>query len=67
MLARAPSTISRELQRNQPGPHYSCCHAQQRRDRRHRHALPAPKLVVGNALFETIATLLRQHWSPTRP
>jgi transposase, IS30 family len=64
MLNRPPSTISRELDRNQPGPHYSCQFAQQRRDRRRREARPAPKLVVGNALFETMATLLRQYWSP---
>ena len=64
MLGRDSSTISRELARNQPGPHYSCCHAQQRRDRRRRQARPAPKLVASNALFETIAALLRQRWSP---
>jgi len=64
MLKRAASTISRELARNQPGPHYSCHFAQQRRDRRRRQGRPAPKLVAGNALFETIAALLRQRWSP---
>ena len=64
MLGRDSSTISRELARNQPGPHYSCHHAQQRRDRRRRQARPAPKLVASNALFETIAALLRQRWSP---
>ena len=64
MLNRAASTISRELVRNQPGPHYSCHFAQQRRDRRRRQGRPAPKLVAGNALFETIAALLRQRWSP---
>ena len=64
MLNRAPSTISRELLRNQPGPHYSCHYAQQRRDRRRLQGRPAPKLVANNALFETIAALLRQYWSP---
>ena len=64
MLNRAPSTISGELLRNQPGPHYSCQYAQQRRDRRRRQARPAPKLVACNALFETVAALLRQRWSP---
>jgi transposase, IS30 family len=64
MLNRAASTISRELARNQPGPHYSCQHAQQRRDRRRLQARPARKLVASNALFKTIAALLRQRWSP---
>jgi transposase, IS30 family len=64
MLNRAASTISRELVRNQPGPHYSCQFAQQRRDRRRQQARPAPKLVADNALFETVAALLRQSWSP---
>ena len=64
ILNRPPSTISRELGRNQPGPHYSCHYAQQRRDRRRRSARPASKLVMGNALFETIAAWLRQRWSP---
>ena len=64
MLNRAASTISGELDRNQPGPHYSCHHAQQRRDRRRCQARPAPKLVVGNALFETITALLRRRLSP---
>ena len=64
MLNRAASTISGELDRNQPGPHYSCHHAQQRRDRRRCQARPGPKLVVGNALFETITALLRRRLSP---
>ena len=64
MLNRAASTISRELVRNQPGPHYSCYFAQQRRDRRRRQARPAPKLVAHNPLFEAIAAQLRQRWSP---
>ena len=64
MLNRAASTISRELLRNQPGPHYSCWHAQQRCDRRRCQARPAPKLVASNALFKAIAAQLRQRWSP---
>ena len=64
MLDRPPSTISRELARNQPGPHYSCHYAQQRRDRRRRQARPAAKLAAGTALFEVIVQRLRQRWSP---
>jgi transposase, IS30 family len=64
MLNRPPSTVSRELARNQPGPHYSCTYAQQRRDRRRGLSRCAPKLVAGNGLFETVAALLRQRWSP---
>ena len=64
ILKRSASTISRELRRNQPGPCYSCYFAQQRYERRRRFARPAPKLVVGNALFETIAALLGLYWSP---
>jgi len=64
MLDRAPSTISRELARNQPGPHYNCHFAQQRRDRRRAQGRPAPKLAAGTALFEVIAQRLRLRWSP---
>ncbi len=64
MLNRPASTISRELARNQPGPHYSCHFAQQRRDRRRRLARPAAKLVMGNALFQIVARWLRLLWSP---
>ena len=34
-------SISRELVPNRSGPHYSCQHAQHRRDRRRRQAHPA--------------------------
>ena len=64
ILNRSPSSISRELTRNQPGPSYSCHFAQQRYERRRRFAHPVPKLVAGNALFETITALLRLRWSP---
>ena len=64
ILNRSPSSISRELTRNQPGPTYSCHFAQQRCERRRRFARPAPKLVAGNALFETITALLHLRWSP---
>ena len=64
ILKRSPSTISRELARNQPGPSYSCHFAQQRHERRRRFARPAPKLALGNSLFQAITPLLRQRWSP---
>jgi IS30 family transposase len=64
MLSRTASTISREIERNSGGAGYSCRYAQQRHERRRCHAKPAPKLVAGNALFEVITPLLRQHWSP---
>jgi len=64
MLGRAPSSISRELVRNQPGPYYSCHFAQQRRDRRRLQGRAAPKLAAASALFETVTRLLRLRWSP---
>ncbi|MDD2881087.1 MAG: IS30 family transposase [Rhodoferax sp.] len=64
MLSRAPSSISREIERNAGGSGYSCRYAQQRRERRRSHARPAAKLAAGNALFNVITPLLRQHWSP---
>ena len=64
ILNRSPSSISRELARNQPGPAYSCHFAQQRHERRRQFARPGAKLVTGNALFETITALLRLLWSP---
>ena len=64
MLNRAPSTVSRELARNQPGPSYSCHFAQQRRGRRRRQGRPAPKLAPASVLFQPVVGLLRLRWSP---
>lgn len=64
ILNRAPSTISREIERNCGGASYSCRFAQQRCTHRRRHGRPAPKLVVGNALFEDVHALLKLRWSP---
>ena len=64
MLNRSASTISREIKRNTGGNPYSCRYAQQRCARRRRLGRPPAKLVTGNALFEVIAALLRQRWSP---
>lgn len=63
VLNRSAATISR-VARNSGGNGYSCRNAQQRQGRRRRHARALPKLVAGNALFETIAELLGQRWSP---
>lgn len=64
MLGRAPSSIAREIERNAPGNPFSCRCAQQRCERRRRFGRPCAKLVLGNALFNTVTELLRQHWSP---
>lgn len=64
ILSRSPSTISREVARNCGGASYSCRFAQQRQVRRRRYSRPAPKLVSGNALFETVRALLQLRWSP---
>ena len=64
ILRRAPSTISREIDRNGGGTAYSCRFAHQRVLRRRRHGRPAAKLVVGNALFASVKSLLLERWSP---
>ncbi len=64
MLNRAPSTISREVSRNAPGPHYSGQYAQQRCVRRRRAGRPAPKLHPQSELFALVCVLVRLHWSP---
>ena len=66
ILNRPPSTISSEMARNQPGPNYSCHFAQQRCEHRRRLTCAAPKLVVGNALFEQVRTWLGLFWSPSK-
>ena len=64
ILKRAASTISREIGRNGGGATYSCYFAQQRHKRERRHSRAAPKLVAGNALFESVRVLLQLRWSP---
>ncbi len=64
VLGRSAATISREIARNAGGSGYSCRYAQQRQQRRRRHARARPKLAAGNALFETVTGLLGQRWSP---
>jgi len=62
-LARAPSTISREVRRNGGSKHYRASRADQAAwDRAHR---PKPcKLVSEPALSRLVASKLRSHWSP---
>jgi IS30 family transposase len=64
VLGRAPSTVSREINRNCGGAAYNGRFAHQRFVRRRRHGRPSPKLVVGNALFASVQALLHQRWSP---
>ena len=64
VLGRAPSTVSREINRNSGGATYSCRFAHQRFVRRRRHSRPAAKLVVGNALFASVKASLLERWSP---
>jgi IS30 family transposase len=64
VLNRSAATISREIARNSGGSGYSCRYAQQRHVRRRRHGRPAPKLIAGNPLFDSITELLRLRWSP---
>ena len=62
-LGRAPSTISREVNRNGGLPHYRASRADQAAwDRAHR---PKPcKLASEPALSRMVASKLRAHWSP---
>ena len=64
ILKRSASTISRELSRNSGGASYSCRFAQQRVVKRRRYGRPAPKLMLGNALFDAVQALLVRRWSP---
>jgi transposase, IS30 family len=64
MLNRSASTISREIHRNAPGNLYGCRFAQQRCERRRSFGRAPAKVIVGNALFDSIVELLRLRWSP---
>ena len=64
MLNRAPSSLSREIQRNAPSGKYNCYFAQKRRNRRRVFCRAAPKLAANSALFAKVCMLLRQKWSP---
>ena len=62
-VGRAPSTVSREIQRNGGRHHYRASQADQAAwDRAHR---PKPcKLVINRALAQIVAKKLRRCWSP---
>jgi len=64
ILNRAPSSISREIARNQGGAAYSCSFAQQRCRKRRIHSRAKPKLVMGGVLFEQVRQWLHLGWSP---
>lgn len=64
-MERSPSTICREIQRNQkPGARYCARHAQQMRQQRRVVCRPDHKLLPGSERFELVAYLLRQRLSP---
>ncbi|MBE0464947.1 IS30 family transposase [Halomonas sp. FME20] len=55
LLGRAPSTISREIRRNQRDQNSYCArHAQQQRERRRAPCRPKHKLLPGTERFDLI-------------
>ena len=64
MLGRSPSTISRELRRNQLITSYSAHEAQAFSRRRRVVCRPLKKLIMGNERFELVIHLLRERFSP---
>ena len=63
LLGRAPSTVSREIQRNGGRRDYRASKAEQAAwDRAHRHKIC--KLVKNRALAHIVAKKLTQRWSP---
>ena len=65
MLNRSPSTISREIRRNRDARGaYTTQHAQRAMRERRLPCRPRQKLVPGNEMFELVAHLLRQRFSP---
>lgn len=64
-LKRAPSTISRELARNSDCKSgYIASQAGAQASRLRAKPRKALKLVLGNALFETVVGYLKKNWSP---
>jgi len=66
-LERSPSTVSREVRRGlwHPSVPYDPCNADYRaRRRRSESRTGRRKLRPGTALFDTVATSLREGWSP---
>ncbi len=65
MLGRSPSTISRELRRNQSLNGGYVAHVAQAHTRERRKVCrPVRKLVLGNERFELVLHLLRERFSP---
>lgn len=65
LLERSPSTISREIRRNQaPDGRYCAPHAQQRRHDRRIRCRPRRKLLPGSPRFALIQHMLRRRLSP---
>ena len=64
ILNRAPSSLSREIQRNAPSGKYNCYFAQKRCNRRRVFCRAAPKLGQTSALFAHVCVLLKKKWSP---
>lgn len=65
MLGRSPSTISRELRRNQSLNGRYVAHVAQAHTRERRKVCrPVRKLVLGNERFELVLHLLRERFSP---
>src|ERR1700687_5070849 len=63
ILGRAPSTISRELQRNSTGDEYFAGQAQQQAERRRRER-PIARRMDDPTIEEDVRGGLAQHWSP---
>lgn len=64
-LKRASSTISRELARHSDGKSgYIASQADAQASRLRAKPRKALKLVLGNALFETVVGYLKKNWSP---
>ncbi len=65
LLGRAPSTISREIRRNQMAQNGYCArHAQRQREKRRVVYRPARKLLLGTERFDLIVHMLRRRLSP---
>lgn len=65
MITRSPSTISRELGRNQDAfDGYSARVAQQQMLARRQVCRPMRRLLPGNERFELVAHMLRERLSP---
>ena len=64
MLGRSPSTISREIRRNELISGYSAHEAQASTRKRRVPCRPIKKLVTGNERFQLVIHLLRERFSP---